>query len=213
MTTPNPAKFSDAVLDAIADLLAPYAPLSILDPFAGVGKIHMLAQYGHQTTGVEIEPEWATQHEQTIIGDALNLPFADETFEAIVTSPVYGNRMSDHHDARDDTKRHTYKHYLGHNLHPHNAGQLQWGNEYRRFHRAAWKEATRVLVPHGLFVLNISDHVRGGKVMPVSAWHVKALKRIGYRVENWVEVETPRQGHGANREARVGHENVVLLKR
>lgn len=215
-TTPHPAKFSDTVLDAVTTLLHPYAPLRILDPFAGVGKVHRLdmsAGGEHMTYGVEIEPEWASQHERTVVGNALDLPFTDGFFEGIVVSPCYGNRMADHHNARDDTRRHTYKHYLGRDLHSDNSGQLQWGPTYRRFHRAAWREATRVLAPDGLFCLNISDHIRGGVVIPVSRWHVRTLQRLGYMVLEEVQVETPRQGMGANREARVGYESVVLLAR
>lgn len=50
----------------------------------------------------------------TIVGNALYLPFRDRAFDGIVTSPCYGNRMADHHDARDDSKRNTYTHSARH---------------------------------------------------------------------------------------------------
>src|SRR3990167_7947475 len=152
----HPAKFGDAVLDAAVQLLyrvhAPGAktdggPMTILDPFAGVGKVHRLRDYGFLTIGVEIEPEWADQSPHTVVGDALDLPWPNAHFDAICTSPSYGNRMADHHDAKDGSPRHTYRHYLGRPLSPHNSGAMQWGREYRAFHRRAWAEAARVLKP------------------------------------------------------------------
>jgi hypothetical protein len=116
---PHPAKFNDAVLEEIAFWL-PEGTLT-LDPFGGVGKLKEISKI--TAVRVEIEKDWA----DNVCADALHLPFRDATFDAVATSPVYGNRMSDHHNARDKSKRHTYKHYIGHDLHPHNAGQLQWG--------------------------------------------------------------------------------------
>src|SRR5437868_9381022 len=106
------------------------APL-VLDPFAGVGGIHTLAALGiAHTVGVELEPECALQHPRNIVGSALALPFPDDTFDAIVTSPCYGNRMADHHDAKDASRRNTYTHALGRPLAFANAGSLQWGDSY-----------------------------------------------------------------------------------
>ena len=69
----------------------------ILDPFAGTGGVHHLASEKYRTIGVEIEAAWATIPCDTIQGDALALPFGDHSFDCVVTSPVYGNRFSDHH--------------------------------------------------------------------------------------------------------------------
>jgi tRNA G10 N-methylase Trm11 len=95
-----------------------------------------------------------------VVGDALALPFPDATFDAVVTSPTYGNRMADHHHARDGSLRYSYTHTLGRSLHPNNSGTLHWGAEYQRFHSLAWREVWRVVRPGGRFVLNIKDHVR-----------------------------------------------------
>ena len=98
----HPAKFSAPVLAAIAeDLREHLAPVTlnrsaprILDPFAGVGGIHKLWPE-YETVGIELEPEWAATHPSTIVGDARYLPFDDDDFDAVVTSPCYGNRMAD----------------------------------------------------------------------------------------------------------------------
>jgi DNA modification methylase len=207
----HPAKFGDALIPVLAETIKDYVPLGgvVLDPFAGVGKIHLLP---YHTVGVEIEPEWANQHSQTIVGDALKLPFPANTFDAVCTSPVFGNRMSDHHDAKDDSVRYSYKHTLGRDLHPNNSGQLQWGDAYRSFHRLAWAEVARVIKPKGVFVLNISDHIRSFCRMPVSAWHTNTIIRLGFDYLDRIPVETKRLRYGANRELRPVVEYVELFQ-
>lgn len=206
----HPAKFSAPILDVL-DRLVPDGV--ILDPFAGTGRIHQLQRDGRHTVGVEIEPEWAGMHPHTIVGDALHLPFADGWVDGICTSPTYANRMADHHDAKNGSKRMTYRHVLGRPLHPHNSGQLQWGEKYRDFHRAAWAEAVRVLKPDGHVILNVSDHIRRGKVVPVTDFHLETFAELGFKVANRTEVPTDRMGFGANRELRVDHEVVAVLVR
>jgi len=77
-------------------------PLKILDPFAGVGRIHDLPRRLGETVGIEIEPEWANLRKGTIVGDATQLPEAwTATFDVVATSCCYGSRMADHHEAKD----------------------------------------------------------------------------------------------------------------
>lgn len=207
MSTPHPAKFSPTILEEIRRHLKP--EWLVLDPFAGTGRVHSLTSF---TVGVEIEPEWAGQHPCTIVGDALHLPFADATFDAVVTSPCYGNRMADHHEARDGSVRMTYRHQLGRPLHPNNSGQLQWGPKYKDFHDEAWREARRVLKPGGLLVLNISDHFRKAERMMVSTWHTHSLLLKGFTMLELHEVKTPRMGFGANRGKRPEAEYVMVFQ-
>jgi tRNA G10 N-methylase Trm11 len=168
----HPARFSDAALETLAGLVPVGAIL--LDPFAGTGRIHELA--GVHTVGVELEPEWAGIHSCTLVGDALALPFAANTFDAIATSPSYGNRLADHHEARDGSTRRSYRQDLGRPLHPNNSGAEQWGPRYRTMLERSWREAIRVLRPGGTFLLVISDHVRAGKVQRVTEWHLGTLQ-------------------------------------
>jgi tRNA G10 N-methylase Trm11 len=198
--TPHPAKFSKAVLEVVDSLLIPGG--WVLDPFAGVGGIHALYPKC-KTVGIELEPEWALQHERTMVGNALNLLFPDATFDAVATSPCYGNRMADHHDAKDASSRITYKHKLGRDLTPGNSGAMQWGDEYRHFHVAAWVEAVRVLKPNGQFILNISNHIRNGKEVGVSDWHAGVLGGLGLEFLDLSMVPTQRMRFGANADKRV----------
>lgn len=201
---PHPAKFSQSVLDVLGPQLAPYD--NVLDPLGGVGRIQEVCP---QAVVNEIEHEWAVQCPgRAVVADAMTLPFADNTFEAIVTSPAYGNRMADHHNARDGSRRITYKHYLGRDLHPHNTGRMQVGQEYWQFHLKIWAECIRVLKPWGVFYLNVSDHVRKGRVVPVAMGHWAMLTTLGLTNTREWDVATPRLRFGQNHEARVAGEKI-----
>jgi len=216
--TAHPATYTTALLPILASLLPAGRPLRILDPFAGTGKVALLTAWrpGIATYGTELEAEWAAQATArgcgTPISSALHLPYPDHMFDAIVTSPTYGNRMADHHAARDASPRHTYRHVLGHPLHPENTGAMQWGSLYCDFHLRAWAECRRVLQPGGLFILNIKDHIRQGVRQPVTAWHVRALTQLGFTELTRVAVPCPGQRHGANGQARVNHETIIQLR-
>lgn len=219
----HPAKFSPTILAAAAERITLEAEqkqvvvgeLLLLDPFAGTGLCHTMPC---STRGVEIEPDWARADPRTRVGDATNMAFfADDCFDVIFTSPVYGNRMSDHHNARDASKRHSYTHDIGHPLADGNAGAMYFANDqpphapYRQLHRAAWAEVARVHKPGGLFMLNVSNFVHDDVEHLVAQWHVARLVELGYRVESAREIGTPRMKFGANRE-RADHEYLVMLR-
>jgi hypothetical protein len=116
--------------------------------------------------------------------------------------------------------RHTYRIYLGRDLSENNSGRMQWGAKYREFHEKAWAECVKVLregmktygEDGGWMILNISDHIRKGKVMPVVQWHVDTLIELGFEIVEQRKVLTPRQRHGANGEKRVSGERVIVAK-
>jgi tRNA G10 N-methylase Trm11 len=201
-TVTHPAVFSPIILDVAAELLSKHVPPGalLLDPFAGTGRVHQLDHY--RTIGVEIEPEWAELHPATMVGDATELPLADAEVDAVVTSPTYGNRMADHHEARDGSYRRTYRHALGRPLTRGNSGSLQWGDRYRDLHEQAWSEVRRVLRAGGFLLLNVKDHQRCGRRAEVCAWHLAVLDRLGFTLTATVEVDTNGFRYGANRAVR-----------
>ena len=122
----HPAKFTDSLMP-IMERMIPDGSI-VLDPFAGTGKIHILP---FKTVGIEIEKEWASLSKGTICADSMNIPFSDGFFDAVCTSPTYGNRMADHFESKDGSKRATYRHALGRKLSGNNSGRMQWGKKYK----------------------------------------------------------------------------------
>lgn len=219
---PHPAPYSPQIMVRLRELLPELVPEGavVLDPFAGIGRIHELADL-YATLGVELEPEWAAAHPQTLCGNSrdlrsLGLPTAG--VDAIVTSPAYGNRLADSYDGRDGTRRYTYRISLDRPLSDDSGAAMHWregrgGDAYRELHTAVWAEATAVLRPRGIFVLNVSNHIKGGEVQRVAEWHLATLLGMGYHLVRIDPVDTPGMRHGANGELRTEGELLIVLRR
>lgn len=213
----HPAPFRDDHIQIAREMLDGRGVHTILDPFAGTGKVHDLRRYGFETYGVEKEPEWATQSEFSVVGNTLELSVVlasnglPQTYDACVTSPSFGNRMADHFDSKDGSRRHTYRHYLGRPIEGESSAVLQWGKGYRVFHLRAWEKVTEHV--SRFFILNIKDHIRAGEVQPVTQWHIAVLENLGWRTVEHRRIDAPGQRHGENHLLRVPDESMILFGR
>lgn len=214
--TRHPAKFTNRFMPVFAELLKGYP--AALDPMAGTCKLAQIWDHGYEGRIYcnELEPEWALQADERVwltIGDARQMPYASGSIPAICTSPTYATRMADHHEAKDASRRNTYTHSLGRPLTKGNTGNMNWGDTYRATHQLIWQECHRVLADGGLFILNISDHIRKGKIIPVTDWHIETLLEYEFVLVEHRKVETPRLRHGANSALRVPFESIVVMRK
>ncbi len=209
-----PAKFSAPLLPVFAQYLEP--EMRVLDPFAGIGGIFALHQYCSDLdiTGIEIEKEWASQHPDIICGDCRVIMSAlpEDYYDIIITSPTYGNRMADHHNARDNSTRNTYTHTLGRPLSHGNSGAMHWGPAYRNLHRQAWQLAHRVLRLDGVLLLNIKNHMKQGMEVDVARWHRETLEDCGFTFIHLHCIPLRGNQYGANRD-RTTEEYIYSFKK
>ena len=192
---PHYAQYSQALIEHIAVNL-PRSGMRILDPMAGVGTVIRQLELAwvrvdgervpcnHTVHTVELENEWVShpgyRHPRHHLGDSTKpLPFERESFDAIVTSPSFGNRDADRsHGWADQSGRRTYEAALGRSLSEETLVH-NWGEGYRKRHAWMWKNVLQYLAPEGLVLLNIKDHPRAGDRMPVTGWHVQWLVEVG----------------------------------
>ena len=219
-THDHPATFSRQLYPY---LIAEMAGLgSVLDPLAGTGKIHEIAELAgvHTSIGMELEPEWANVDlfprfpRIQVVGDSLAMlrgwKMVGEQVDAVVTSCCYGNRMGDHHNAKDGSRRNTYKHRLGRDLTEGSSAGMQWGKDYQWFHLKLWNETTQIT---NRIILNVKDHVRKGEVQPVSEWHRATIESLGFETVRDHHIVCPGNRHGANGKARVEFEHLYVFER
>jgi hypothetical protein len=208
-------KWSPEILAVIAPILRDWQ-LPVHDPFAGTGERlgTVCDQLGLRFTGTEIEPEFA-RAPRLGPGDSTDPTTYPNGRYCSVTSPADPNGMSDHFKAGDNSRRHTYRQalaqILGHDreLHPNNMGR--YGARQLARHYAIADRCVGWWPEHA--IVNVSDFIVAGAVHRcVDRWR-EILERRGYDVTETIEVETPRQRQGANADARVNHEAVLIAVR
>jgi DNA modification methylase len=210
----HPAVFSDQFLPIFYEELKDMN--IILDPFAGTGKIALIKDLGFKGKIIcnDLEPEYATLKQYPVDKwhhkDAAILSF-DNALDAIVTSPTYGNRMADSHNAKDNSKRITYTHQLGRKLNSENTGAMQWGNNYKQKHIRCYNNFWSILKVGGKLIINISDHIRKGEVIPVAEWTKNTLLTIGFNLVKTYEIPVKRMKFGQNSCLRIEHEYIFVF--
>lgn len=114
------------------------------------------------------------------------------------------------------SKRNTYKHTLGRHPSDGSAAVLRWGPKYRRLHEAVWRAANDALRPGALVLVNVKNHVEtyGDESVehPVTEWHLNLWLSLDAKLLAVVEIDTPGQRHGANRDARADCERLLVLR-
>lgn len=216
---PHPAKFNAALLAELARLIWLEAhrlrrarrPVRVLDPFGGTGRLQWCAGGPVHVVAGDLELEWLTQAPgDTVRADACRLPFGDDTFDVVATSPTYGNRMADRYDGRDGSRRHTYRIDLDRMPTAGSSAVMQWGDEYRQLHAQAWAEAARIIRPGGLLIVNVKDHKRRGEWQQVPAWHADAMSSAGFDLEAELDVAVDGLRDGTNHDDRAEHEQLLV---
>lgn len=245
-----PCPWPDPVLDVIGDQLRTVwgrtsTHAHVHDPFAGSGRIVHLASRLPLglITGTELEPEFIDPENRPTIraGDALDQPTYRRLHRqsrpglgfhhrAIVTSVVYPNGMTDHHDAKDDSTRVTYRHRLGRPLTDRSTAAHGWGRGVATGYR--WKRMHVLWVglavewitsidgpgprPRSLMVVNIKDHYHEGARVPVVGWMHDVLAAAGGSLLADVQVPLNGMGYGANQRTKGGlkttHEHVLVYR-
>jgi hypothetical protein len=121
--------------------------------------------------------------------------------------------MADHHNAKDGSKRNTYTHCIGRELDSENTGRMQWGKNYCEKHQRIYQHIVPMLKPDGLFVLNISNHIRKGEEIDVASFHMKTLAFNGLILTEMIEVPVQRLKFGANSDKRVPYEYILTFRK
>ena len=200
----HPAKYSAPILPVLGQEFDrwygsgfTFNPVRVLDPFGGVGGIHYIKKHSlwHEkilSIGSELEFGWAIQglidrdpNGPMVQADALSLPFPDRSIHAVITSPCYGNRMADHHEAKDACSE-CHGSGLGE---PIMAEMRTFGGEHAKTVVTEW-EACKKCKGKGLSVRNTYTHQYGEKLRPESAavmqwgtayrnFHFDAWKEVG----------------------------------
>lgn len=210
----HPAVYSDQFLSIFYKYIKDTS--SVFDPFAGTGKIGFLKSIGYNGVIIcnDLEPEYSAINSYNVdiwLHEDAEFVKPKEVIDAIVTSPTYGNRMADSHNAKDASKRITYTHQLGRKLTEGNTGSMQWGEKYKNKHLACYKNFYDLLRDRGVFVLNISDHIRSGKIIPVSQWHFDTLISIGFEHIETLKIPVKRMRYGQNSNLRIETENIMIF--
>lgn len=193
------------------------------DCFAGPAvKLGALCtRLGITFTGTELERGFLVDPRVTH-GDATDITTYPAEPYTIVTSPAYGNGVSDGFMPRDTSTRNTYTSWIARlegtlrRLHPNNQGQ--WGYRGRGAKSKArdeyWRVAREVVAnwastPCERVLLNVKDWSAGGVIEPFTDEWTSLLEKFGFAVVRRHVVETKGLPSGRNHKIRVEQDVVI----
>ena len=212
----HPCTYSKQLHPHLRQLLA--GAHRALDPFAGIGTFHQLLPESCEGVGVEIEPEWAAQHPNTVLGDShyLIAMFGLNAFDTVVSSPVYPNGCADNFRPADTSRRYTYRAALGGR--PLTEGSTAGvgrglNRKHNEMHTAIAQQIVGVLQPDGRLIWNVKDVIAAGQIVPVVQWWADLWATLGLRPIDRIDIPCPGIRHGTNRAARVDTEAVLVYRK
>jgi hypothetical protein len=133
----------------------------------------------------------------------------------VVTSPTYPNGMSDHFNRQDGTQGYTYRTALGQGLDQDNSGRysIRGGQKALSLYWAIVRSAVDCWAMSGASVaVNVKDFIHDRGVYPLADEWVVLLDEYGYHVANRVKVPTKGMRNGANRDARLEYEEIIVAR-
>lgn len=212
----NPAPYTDSIIEALADIIPRHVPPDywIHDPFGGEGKRlgALCDRLGYEFTGTDLE-EWLDADPRILLGDSTDPSTYPILPHAVVTSPTYNNGVNDHFDAKDSSRRLTYRVRAGHALHLNNTGRYS-GRGSKKGEAEYWR-ITRDCVKHwpDLVIVNVKDSVRGKTtVYPLVDLWCDLLAEYHYETGH-INVPCPGWRYGTNSDARVDTEAILIASR
>lgn len=214
-TREHPARYTPAIIDALGLIIEEHG-LPVFDPFAGTGERlgELCDALGVAYSGTDLE-EWPGRDPRVAQGDATDEASYPVGPHLVATSPTYGNGLADHFEARDGSRRYTYRAALGRPLHENNTGRYG-----RRAGLRSWStywslntEAVRLWAALGWpAAVNVKDFIHAGERVPLVDLWALLLENRGYRITRRLEVPCPGIRHGANSAARVDHEVILCAE-
>jgi len=158
----------------------------VLDPMAGTGSCLLAALNQHPTLAGDVEAYWSRLlnrnalriHRRHLIvapmltarWDATCLPLANDSLDAIVTSPPYFDLFSNWNRKQANylDGRHIGPNGLSYGDHAHQIGNIHIYDDYLRAMRAVYLECRRTLRPGGKLILILGNKVRERRVVPIT---------------------------------------------
>lgn len=207
----NPAQFTPAIIEALGPTLSSVVPsgASVHDPFAGAG--HRLGSLcdslGIPFSGTDLEA-W-DRDPRVKLGDSTSSATYPQGPHVVVTSPSYNNGCNDHF-VPDGSKRFTYRAALGRELHTNNTGRYS-GRGSKKAEKAYWDLTHRVVGNWpATVVVNLKNSIRSGEVYDLVGKWRELLGLHTYSILEEHTVPVRGIGMGANRDARINHEVILV---